>query len=59
MKNSFLKSFVLFTIISLGLMVIIEWMINKNIEIAHVIGWVFVATFIGALIGISRQKHTH
>ncbi len=59
MNTSFLKIFSIITMLSLLLLVAGEWLINKNIEMSHVIGWLFVATFIGALIGVSRQKSSH
>lgn len=58
MNNSFLKIFSITTLVTLILMVLAEWFLNKTIQISHVIGWLFVATFIGALIGIIRQKST-
>jgi len=59
MNKSFLKPFSITTILLLILMTAGEWFINKEIQTAHVIGWLFVATFIGALIGILNQKSIH
>lgn len=59
MKNSFSKIFGVTTTITLILMIICEWFLNKEIQPSHVIGWLFVAAFIGALVGIIQQKSNH
>lgn len=56
MNNSFFKIFGIAFVISLILLAALEWSINKRLVTEHVIGWAFVAAFIGALMGIIIEK---
>lgn len=59
MNSSFAKIFIQITLTSFIVLATIELLINEKNEVAHAVGWFFVATFIGALIGIIKQKNNH
>ena len=56
MQRSFKSIFLIVFFLSLGILVLGEWLINQSTTLAHVIGWAFVASFIASLIGIVTQK---
>lgn len=56
MDKSVVRRAIIIFLFSLSILALLEWIINGDIKLEHVLGWSFVALFIAALSFVLNQK---